>query len=319
MANSKNKTLRLGILVAAGLSLFIITIYFLGSKQNLFSSTVTVKSYFNNVKGLMEGNKVRYSGITIGTVSDIAIVSDSTILVKMLIDRDVQEFVRKDSKVKIASDGLMGSKIVEIQPGSASAGSISAEDVLITANTIDIDEVMQEAKGVVEDGRLVAANLMEISEKINKGDGDLAILLNENTITAKLNQTGDELLSFTKNLKEISGKLNSGEGDLGRFINDTTYSHQISELLVNLDSITVKTDKFSEELLKLGKGLNSGNGTVEKMVYDSTLANNVDTTIVKINNGIDDVVKAANTIENSWIFNLFSGKKRKQKRQENGK
>ncbi len=314
MANSKNKTLRLGILVATGLFLFIITIYFLGSKQNLFSSTVTVKSYFNNVKGLVEGNKVRYSGINIGTVSEIEIVSDSTILVEMLVDKDVQEFIRKDSKVKIANDGLMGSKIVEIQPGNASAGSIVDDDVLSAANSIDMDEILKEAKGVVEDGRLVAKNLMEISEKINNGKGDLAVLLNENTISKKLNQTGDELLTFTRNLNEISGKINNGEGDLGRFINDTTFSHQISELLVNFDSISVKTEQFSDELLKFGKEINSGNGTVHRLVYDSALANNVDTTIVKINHGIDNVVSAADAIEDSWIFNLFSGKKKKQQK-----
>ena len=317
MANSKNKILRLGILVAAGLFLFIITIYFLGSRQNMFSSTVTVKSYFNNVKGLVEGNKVRYSGITVGTVSNIEIVSDSTILVEMLVDKDVQEFIRKDSKVKIANDGLMGSKIVEIQPGNSSSGSVIDNDILNSANTIDMDEILQEASGVVEDGRLVAKNLMEISEKINNGDGDLAKLLNENTISTKLNKTGDELLAFTENLRDISGKINNSEGDLGRFINDTTYSHQISQLLVNLDSITLKTEQFSDELLTLGKQMNSGNGTIQRLVYDSAIANNVDTTIVKINHGIDNVVKAADAIENSWIFNLFSGKRRNQKNQKN--
>ncbi|QGY42304.1 MCE family protein [Maribellus comscasis] len=315
MANSKNKTLRLGMLVAAGLFLFIITIYFLGSKQNLFSSTVMVKSYFNNVKGLVEGNKVRYSGITIGTVSEINIVSDSTVLVEMLIEKDVKEFIRKDSRVKIVSDGLMGSKIVEIQPGSSSAGSINDNDMLNSANSIDMDEILKEAKGVIEDGRLVAKNLMEISEKINNGKGDLAILVNENTISRKLNQTGDELLTFTKNLNEISGKINNGEGDLGRFINDTTYSHQIAGLLVNIDSITVKADLFSEELLTLGRNLNSGDGIVQKLVYDSVMANNIDTAIVKINYGIDNVAEAADAIESSWLLNLFS-KKRKDREKD---
>ncbi|MCG6188356.1 MlaD family protein [Maribellus maritimus] len=315
MANSKNKTLRLGMLVAAGLFLFIITIYFLGSKQNLFSSTVMVKSYFNNVKGLVEGNKVRYSGITIGTVSEINIVSDSTVLVEMLIEKDVKEFIRKDSRVKIVSDGLMGSKIVEIQPGSSSAGSINDNDMLNSANSIDMDEILKEAKGVIEDGRLVAKNLVEISEKINNGNGDLAILLNENTISKKLNQTGDELLTFTKNLNDISGKINNGEGDLGRFINDTTYSHQIGELLVNIDSITVKADLFSEELLTLGRNLNSGNGIIQRLVYDSVMADNIDTAIVKVNYGIDNVAEAADAIESSWLLNLFS-KKRKDREKD---
>ena len=314
MGNSKNKTLRLGMLVATGLSLFIITIYLLGSKQNLFSSTVAVKSYFSNVKGLVEGNKVRYSGITIGTVSEIEIVSDSTVLVEMLIDEDVKEFIRKDSKVKINSDGLMGSKIIEIQPGNAVSGSIEDNDELKSANSIDMDEILKEAKGVVEDGKKVARNLMEISDKINNGEGDLAVLLNENKITGKLNQAGDELLAFSENINDISGKVNNGDGDLGRLVNDTTLSSQISKVMVTLDSITIKTSQFSDELLMYGKELNSGNGIMQKLVYDSAMAYHVDTAIVKINHGVDHVVKAADAVEQSWIFNLFSGKKKKQNR-----
>lgn len=314
MGNSKNKILRLGLLVASGLFLFIITIYFLGSKQNLFSSTVTVKSYFNNVKGLVEGNKVRYSGITIGNVAGIEIVSDSTILVEMMIDKDVKEFIRKDSRVKISSDGLMGSKIIEIQPGSSGAGSINDEDVLTGTNSVDIDEVLQEAKNVMHDGKIAARNLMEISEKMNNGEGDFAVLLNENNITAKLNKVGNEMLDFGSSANEIIEKVNSGEGDLGKLISDTTITSDFRVLMNNFDSITQKMYVLADELQQYSKQMNSGNGILYKLAYDSVMANKIDTTVAKVSNGVDNVVGAAETVENSWIFNLFSkNKKRKSK------
>jgi phospholipid/cholesterol/gamma-HCH transport system substrate-binding protein len=130
MGKSKNRSLSLGLLVSVGLLLFILAIYYLGSKQNLFSSTITVQSNFNNVKGLVEGNKVRYAGINVGTVSDIRIISDSTILVEMALNRKVTEFIRKDAKVEIGQEGLMGSKIVYIHTGSAGAGSVEDNDKL---------------------------------------------------------------------------------------------------------------------------------------------------------------------------------------------
>ena len=65
MKDKKEHSLKLGIMVAVGLVLFIWAIYYLGSQQKLFSPSVTVKSYFNNVSGLVEGNKVRYSGIIV--------------------------------------------------------------------------------------------------------------------------------------------------------------------------------------------------------------------------------------------------------------
>ena len=315
MGHSKNKILRLGLLVASGLFLFIITIYFLGSKQNLFSSTVTVNSYFNNVKGLVEGNKVRYSGITIGNVAGIEIVSDSTILVEMMIDKDVKEFIRKDSRVKIGSDGLMGSKIVEILPGNSGAGSINDEDVLTGTNSVDIDEVLQEAKNVMHDGKIAARNLMEISEKMNNGKGDFAVLLNQNNITAKLDKVGNEMLDFGSSANEIIEKVNSGEGDLGKLISDTTITSDFRLLMNNFDSITQKMYVLADELQQYSKQMNSGNGILYKLAYDSVMANKIDTTVAKVSNGVDNVVGAAETVENSWIFNLFSkNKKRKDNR-----
>ncbi len=319
MAHSKNKILRLGLLVAVGLFLFIITIYFLGSKQNLFSSTITVKSYFNNVKGLVEGNKVRYSGITIGTVSDIEIASDTTILVEMLIDKKVKDFIRRDSKVKISSDGLMGSKIVEIQPGTSHTGSIDDNDVLNATNSVDIDEVLEEAKEVIQDGKVVTKNLMEITDKMNSGNGDFAVLLNENNITSKLNSVGNELLDFGSSANEIVGKVNNGEGDLGKLINDTTITSDYMVLMNNFDSITQKTKSLADELNRYANQLNTGDGILYKLAYDSVMANKIDTTVTKVNNSVDDIKGAAETVENSWIFNLFSGEKREQKSQNRKK
>ncbi len=313
MAHSKNKILRLGLLVATGLFLFIITIYYLGSKQNLFSSTITVKSYFNNVKGLVEGNKVRYSGITIGTVSDIKIVSDSSILVEMLIDKDVKEFIRKDSKVKISSDGLMGSKIVEIQPGSSHTGSITDNDVLNVTNSVDIDEVLEEANNMIQDGKVVAKNLMEITDKMNNGKGDFAVLLNEDNITSKLDKVGNEMLDFGTSANEIVEKVNNGEGDLGKLINDTTITADYRVLMNNFDTITRKTKSLAEELNRYGMQLNAGSGILYKLAYDSVMANKIDTTVTKVSNSVDNINGAAETVENSWIFNLFSKKKNRKK------
>ncbi len=310
MGKSKNRSLKLGLLVAVGLVLFSVGVYFLGTKQNLFSSSVTIKSYFKNVKGLVEGNKVQYSGITVGYVSEIKIANDTTILVEMSVNKNVQDFIRTDSKVEINSDGLMGSKLVSIYPGSEDAASIGDDEFLKSQQSIDLQDVVEEAKVVITDVQKITRSLLEISDKINNGNGDLAVLLNENTITSKLNQAGDELLNITANANEVVQKINHGEGDLGRLINDTVVTDQAQELMVNLDSISVTTAQVADELLKFSKQLNSGDGVIQRLVYDTKMANDLDTTIAKVSEGVDDVAGAARTLENSWIFNLFSKNKK---------
>lgn len=314
MGKSKNRTLKLGFLVSVGVLLFILAIYYLGSKQNLFSSTINVESYFSDVQGLVEGNKVRYAGINVGTVSEIRIIADSTILVEMAIDQKVTEFIRKDSKVEIGREGLMGSKIVYIHAGSGDSGSVEDGDKLESKKALDFEEVFKEARMIIDDGRAVARNLLEMSDKINNGDGDLAKLINDNTITGKLNETGDKLLSVAQNMDGITQRINSGEGDLGRLVNDTVISYRLSEVLNTVDNITARTDTFTTELLIFGKQINQGNGLISRLAYDSIMAENVDTAIAKVDNGIDEVVKTAEAVRKSWLLNLFSGRNKKKNR-----
>ena len=312
MNKSKNRSLKLGIMVASGLLLFVFAVYYLGSKQNLFSSSITVKSYFHNIKGLVEGNKVQYGGINVGTVSDIRIISDSTIMVEMSIDRDVKDFIKKDSKVHVGQEGLMGNKVISIEPGSSNAGSIEDDDQLQAESGVDLDELLEEAKKIIEDGQYVFKNLREVSEKINHGDGDLARLLNENTITTKVNETGDQLLQVSKNMNYISRKINQGQGDLGRLVNDTIVSHKLQQTIDELNHLTGRADSAAAELQQFGWELNHGSGLMHRLVYDSTMAEQVDTTITMVGNSVDDVAQTAETIGDSWIFRLFSGRHKKK-------
>ncbi len=310
MKESKKRTLKLGLLVVVGLILFSLAIYYMGSQQNLFSSTITINSYFNNVNGLVEGNKVRYSGITVGYVSHIEIIEDTTILVKMSVDNKISRFIRKDSKVEITSDGLMGSKILNIHPGSPEAEKIMDNDTIMPLHSPNFQEVLLEAQKIIEIGNHTMNNLLEISNKINNGEGDLARLLNDNTITSKLNQAGNEVLTFAKNTNEIVDKVKRGEGDMGRLINDTVITADVNRVMGNLKNVASATDSIADELLRFSTRLNEGNGLINRLVYDTEMADKIDTTLANANRGIVQATKTAKTIEKSWLINLFSGNKK---------
>ncbi len=309
MKRSQKHSLKLGLMVAVGIVLFSVAIYYIGSQQNLFSSTITIKSYFRNVSGLVEGNKVRFSGITVGYVSHIEIIEDTTILVEMSVDKNISKFVRTDSRAEITSDGLMGSKILNIHPGSSNAERITENDFIRTQTSPDFQDVIEEAQKIIEGSQLTIDNLLEISNKINNGEGDLARLLNDNTLTTKLNQAGDEVLAITETTNDIIEKINHGEGDAARLINDTIITGEISRLAVNLENITTKADSVAEELIRFTSELNEGNGLITRLVYDKEIADKIDTTLVNANRGIKKATDAAETIERSWLINLFSGNK----------
>ena len=88
MEASLRKNIILGVFITLGVLLLIGAIYFIGAQQNLFGSTTQIHTIFKNVSGLQAGNNVQFSGINVGTVQKVIIVSDSTVKVDMVISKN---------------------------------------------------------------------------------------------------------------------------------------------------------------------------------------------------------------------------------------
>ena len=160
MNNENSSIWKLGIFVIIGIVLFIVTIYFVGINRNLFGSNFSLKSEFKNVGGLKEGSNVRLSGITIGTVSKINFISDSLVLVKMLLKKDVQQYIKTDAIASIGSDGLVGDKILIISPGTSSKKTVKNNDLIQSFVTIEIEDIMRSVQKSANNAEIITKQLI---------------------------------------------------------------------------------------------------------------------------------------------------------------
>jgi phospholipid/cholesterol/gamma-HCH transport system substrate-binding protein len=195
-------TWKLLMFVTIGLVLFIGTIYFVGKQKNLFGSTFTLKSQFKTVTGLKVGNNVRFSGINVGTVSEILLLTDSAVVVKLVIKEDVRRFIKTDAKASIGSDGLMGDKVLTIAPGTKSNSSVKDNATIASIKAIEIEDIMKGVKTTVDNAAVITDQLAEFSYKINNGKGTLSKLLMDEKMGQKLNTTLSNLESGTKGFSE---------------------------------------------------------------------------------------------------------------------
>jgi phospholipid/cholesterol/gamma-HCH transport system substrate-binding protein len=195
-------TWKLGLFVTIGLILFIGTIYFVGKQQNLFGSTFTLQSQFKTVTGLKVGNNVRFSGINVGTVSEITLFTDSAVVVKLVIKEDVRRFIKTDAKASIGSDGLMGDKVLIIAPGTTSKSSVKNNATIESLKTIEIEDIMKGVKTTVDNAAVITEQLAEFSYKINNGKGTLSKLLMDEKMGQKLNATLSNLETGTKGFSD---------------------------------------------------------------------------------------------------------------------
>src|SRR5580693_466438 len=106
MPKEKNYKWKLGLFSILMLVLAIGAIYYIGKQKNKFGSVVTISARFKSVSGLKTGSNVRLGGIDVGTVDDIALVTDTTVEVDMVIQKGVEKFIKRDAKASIGSEGL---------------------------------------------------------------------------------------------------------------------------------------------------------------------------------------------------------------------
>ncbi|MBF4494480.1 MULTISPECIES: MlaD family protein [unclassified Flavobacterium] len=202
MDKQSGYTWKLGMFVTIGLLLFIMAIYFIGKQKNLFGSTFNITSNFRTVSGLEVGNNVRFSGINIGTVEEIRLVNDSSVIVSMVIKDDVREFIKTDARTSIGSDGLMGDKVLTISPGVKSQKAIENGGQLASLKGIEMNDIMKSVKKSMDNVGVISEELAIFSHSMNNGNGALARLVRDDKMANSVSNTLSNLESGTKGFSE---------------------------------------------------------------------------------------------------------------------
>jgi len=108
----------LGLVVLVIAGMFLALVYSTTDVKTV--SGYEVSADFLKVGGLTRGSDVRISGIPIGTVTAEELDTDTYMArVTMTVDGDVM--LPTDTEAAIVSDGLLGSKYVNLVPGRSSA------------------------------------------------------------------------------------------------------------------------------------------------------------------------------------------------------
>jgi phospholipid/cholesterol/gamma-HCH transport system substrate-binding protein len=193
---------RLGLFIAGGLMIFIVTVFIIGRQKNLFVPVYKLTTTFYNVSGLQVGNNIRFSGINVGTVDNIKIINDSSVQVDMLIQKNVQKFIKADCEAVIGSAGLIGDRILIITQGSSDAALAKDGQQITSKEPVEPDAIMGSLQVTADNAAIISLQLAEIMTKVNSGNGTLGRFIQDSTIAENINQTIVNLKKSSKGLDE---------------------------------------------------------------------------------------------------------------------
>lgn len=210
MKTTSGQKIKIGLFTFVGLLAVILAVFFIGNQKNLFSSTFNVYGTFKNVNGLQAGNNVRFAGINVGVVQDINIVTDSLVRVDLTLNNNVKKFIKKDAKLSIGSDGLMGDKLVVIAPGGiTSTQEVQPGNQLASVAPVDVDKIIAKLTKVIDNAESLTGGLSEIVGKVNSGQGSIGRLLNSDKLSKDLEGTVRQAQTTMKNVHATTTTLNT--------------------------------------------------------------------------------------------------------------
>ncbi len=324
MKKTKSQEIRLGLFVIISTILFVLAVYLIGQKKNMFKKTFTISSYFQNVHGLQKGNNVRYSGINIGTVKDIEMVNDSTIKVDMSVEEKITSYIKKNAIATIGSDGLVGNMIVNILPGTGYDDVIANGDIIQSYSKIGAEDILSTLSVSTENAAILTSDLLKITTAMIKGKGTLALLLNDTIMAKDLRhsitnlQTASQSASNTLNeINQIVTSLRTNKSTvLGMLLNDSISGKKIKSTVKNLETSSKEMETMLFNINTAVKDFNKSKGTYNYIVKDTSLVKDLKSTLKNINEGTDKFNQNMEALKHNFLTRSYFRKLERQEKRE---
>lgn len=320
MENTTNQTIRLGIFVTVGVTLFTVAIYLIGQKQSLFSQTFKIRAQFNNVSGLQPGNNVRFSGINVGSVTRITILQDTIIEVEMRLKETMRPFIKQDARASISTDGLMGNMLVNISPGSDRGIIVSNNDLIETYSRIKTDDILHTLNTTNENAAMLTFDLLDITRQVKRGKGTVSSLLYDSALrneiyrmAKNLRETTEKTNQLVTQLSRITNEVNRGRGTAGWLLNDTLTQKQVKTTLVSLEVTGKKLQAASDTVQLMLQEIKAGQGTFHTLMYDTVVANNFKKSIQSVQEGTAKFNENMEALQHSAFLKKYFKDKDKKK------
>jgi phospholipid/cholesterol/gamma-HCH transport system substrate-binding protein len=309
MRDDNKKTVIVGIFVLVGIIILIAGIMTLGSQQKTFVKSYRLTAVFDDIGGLQTGNNVWYSGVKIGTVRKINFYGESQVEIEMNLDATTKDFIRKDSKATISSDGLIGNKIIVIYGGTEAPGSISAGDRLEAVMPLDTDKMMETLQENNQNLVSITEDLKVLTHKIAGGEGIVGALLTDSLLAQNfrglmgdLNQTASKSNRLTTELVQFSQKLNRKGTTIDSFLSDTTLYASLQGTAKGLETTLAEANTATSNLKLATEKLASPDNPAGMILNDEEFAAYMKSAMGNLDQSAESFNETLDALRYHWFF-----------------
>lgn len=290
--NNPQQTARVGLFFLLGLALIWVTRETLSGGKVFHEKGYNLIAGFDTLKELKEGDEVRMAGVRIGSVKKTRLAGRRA---EAILEIDPAIKIKSDATATIVTGALISTGYISVDMGSNDAPDLQPGAEIKTGTSPDLQQMMSQigemgkklesalgnigsalggdnkSPGLVqkldqlvtenrENIQKTTANLADITQKVNKGEGTLGKLLNDPKLHDELVATiGDiknsatEAKNFIANAQSIIDEVKKGKGAIGTLVFDQKAGDDLKASIANLRAVS---DKIQQGQGSLGKLLN---------------------------------------------------------------
>lgn len=300
---------RVGLVLIVALTLLALGIFFIGNVGDRFGSRYRLITLMESAAGLVVGAPVQVAGQNVGQVDRVEFIrpelrpeTGEALSVWLVVNVGIRDQIRADSRARVRTQGLLGDRLIDIEPGSADARVLADGDTLLSAPALSYEQLLGQAADAVQGLITLSEEMTRTLQRVVDGEGSLGRLLADDDLYAGLVELND-------NLNQVLGPVVRGEGTLGQLLRDETLYDRMATATGSIDSVTaliaggegtlgqlMRSDSLYRALTasatradELLAAIESGEGAVGRLISDETLYEELLRTVVNLNALLQDI------------------------------
>jgi phospholipid/cholesterol/gamma-HCH transport system substrate-binding protein len=313
------KAITVGIFLFIGLLIFLLGVFTLGGQKKTFVKSFNINVVFDDIQGLKVGNNVWFSGVKVGTIKKIQFYGSSQVQVFLSIEEVAHQYIHKNAKASISSDGLIGNKIIVIDGGTPKYPFIEDGDQIVVNPALSTDDIMKTVqvnnKNLVEitsDFKLLSKNLVEGKGTVGALLTDEEIAKNFRSIVANLQTSTAEANKMITDLNQFSAKLNTKGGLADKMLTDTVVFNRLQASITELQKTAKSAAILTENLNAASKKLNNNDNALGVLLNDQAAAEQVKVTIKNLESSSKKLDENLEALQHNFLLRGFFKKKEKE-------
>ena len=286
MSAKRSTEIQVGLALVVALAVLVFGLMWFQEYQ-IGAQYAQIRVHFPKVGGLGAGDPVQVRGIDMGKVTSVDL-ADEGVVVRLRVEGAV--VLREDSEIVLGSAGIMGERMVAIEPGSGEPvdpegrifeGTYEASSTELVGQ---FEKFNEQVMGFLDRADAVLASLQE--------DGTLVKTLQSTTRVA---ETASEVLQDNRADLERATRALAGVAErVDRFLDEHGEAmgegvDGLARTTASLDSLTRRMNVVLDGTQDVLTALREQRGPAGRMIYDEAAGENLVESLEKLRFLVEDL------------------------------